>query len=248
MKANRTFTFGVLTLACGASLFGFAEGAVVMNQIGDANLYNVAAINDGKNSASQIFTDLVGFDCMVIDDFAVTGTELSISNVAAMVYAPGMFAALQGVAGYRLSIFSSSAMATTSLLGDVDTVVVMAGSGASVIPVKDAYHGLVSLNVNISLPAAGIYWVGISPVAAYNTGQFYVQHGGAQGMIVPGNGNGMFANPGDGFGVGALTAENVDYAYAITAVPEPSALMLWLLGACGLLGRRHRPGQADDNG
>ncbi len=34
--------------------------------------------------------------------------------------------------------------------------------------------------------------------------------------------------------------KNLDYAYAVTAVPEPASIMLWIIGSCGWLCRRQR--------
>ena len=245
MNAKRIFTFGMLTLAHSASLSELAEGALVMDQIGEVGAYDFGA--RASPSSSQVFTDLVGFECMAIDDFTVDAAALKITEVSALVWARNGFASFQEVVGYQLSIFSSSAMAAATLTGDAGSLLVVDGSGASVTPVG-GNHGLVSLRVDLTLLAAGTYWVGIAPVAAdYLAGQFYVQNSGARGTRTPGNGNGAFANPKEGFEIGALTNTTLDYAYAVTVVPEPATAMLWLLGTCVWLGRRRRARLADEN-
>jgi len=237
MKTSRICCRITLAFACGATLTGFSGATVVLNQIGQANAYALAV----QPTISQIFTDWPGYECMAIDDFTVGQSELRITNVSALIQAESGFAAFQDVAGYQLSIFSAADAAGTNLSGDVGNLFIISGSEASLTQIN-ADHGLVSFNVNITLPAAGTYWVGVSPVAAvYLAGKFALEYNGAQGPVTPGNGNGngKFANPGGGFGVGPLDALNVDYAYSVTAVPEPAAVTLWILG--GLVGlRRHR--------
>jgi hypothetical protein len=243
MITKRIFTWVALTLACGTSLSDSAAGAVVMDQIGDVNAYDLAA----PPTPSQIFTDSPSWDCMVIDDFTVDASELRITHVAGLLWAQAGFNSFQDVVAYQLSVFSSPANAATDLPGDVASLIVIAGSGASVAQVNGGDYGLVSLNVNLSLLSAGTYWVGISPLAADSiAGRFYVQNSGAQGLIMPGNQDGQFANPDDGLGYGVLKLMKVDYAYAVTAVPEPAAITLCILGGCGWLCRRQRVHPATD--
>jgi hypothetical protein len=242
MKTKRIVTGVLLAVACGVCLPGSAAGAVVMDQIGQANAYG----NGVSPTISQIFTDFTGYDCMGIDDFTVSGAELRITHVSALLLAGGGFAGFQDVTGYQLSIFSSPTEAAASLKGNVGNLLLVAGSGASVTQVNGGDVGLVDLVVDILLPAAGTYWLGISPVAAdYLAGRFYLQYNGAQGAATPGNDNGTFASPDDGFGIGTLFPMTVDYAYAVTVVPEPAAGMLWIIGGCGWLCRRRRPRPAD---
>jgi hypothetical protein len=126
--------------------------------------------------------------------------------------------------------------------------VVTPASGASVTRITDGSgtyeYGLVRLNVEVPMPSAGNYWVGISPAAPVSSGQFFVMHGGAFATATPGNANGRLANPADGFGAGTLTATNLDYAYTVIIVPEPNVSALWLIGIFGGLWqhRRTRPG------
>ena len=177
---------------------------------------------------------------MVIDDFTVDASELQITHVSGLFGAQAGFASFQAVSSYQLSVFSAAGKAAANLSGDVISLLVIAGSGASVTQVNGGDHGLVSLNVNLILPKAGTYWVGISPKSTNTENFFYVQNSGAQGTITPGNHDGQFANPGNGIKNEDLSVMNVDYAYSITVVPEPSAITLWIAGGCALLCRRRR--------
>ncbi len=229
----------MLVLAITASV-GLSDGAFVLDQIGSVYDYDPGA---GPGSTpSQVFTDFPDFSCMVLEDFTVTADELQITSVSALFRAQGGFAGFQQVDGYSLSIFSDPALAATGLSGDVANLLVVAGSGVLEL-VDDSTqfeYGLVSLDVSIFLPAAGQYWFGVSPVSASSvSGQFFLQNSGASGGI-PGNQDARFANPGDGFGLGSFSTSDLDYAYSVTAVPEPVTATLALLSGCGWLFRRGR--------
>jgi len=243
MKPPRIFPIVIVPFAWGAALSGSSVGAVVMDQIGDASAYDFGA----PPTISQIFTDNPSWNCMVIDDFTVDASELQITRVSGLLWAQFGFDKFQNVDSYQLSIFSTPSMAAANLSGDVRSLIVYAGSGASVTQVNGGDYGLVSLNVNLSLLSAGTYWVGISPVAADSiAGRFFVQNSGTQGAVTPGNLNGAIANPDDGLGYGVLNVLNVDHAYSVTAVPEPAAITLWIIGSCGWLCRRQRARPAAD--
>jgi hypothetical protein len=228
----------VLALTISASL-GYSDGAVVLNQIGDLGAYNLQAAPGP--TPSQIFTDFLGYDTAVLEDFTVSASDLKITNISALFRAQGGFVQFQNVQGYALNFFSQSALAANSLTGDVASLLVLSGSGASVTQIHGGggEYGMVSLGVNVSLPAAGTYWVGVSPVSANSvTGQFLLLNSGATS---PGNMNAKLANPGEGFGLGALSLLNLDYAYSVTAVPEPAASSLLILGGFAWLCRHRRP-------
>ena len=227
----------VLALTLGATL-GPAVGAVVLDQIGDVGTYNFQAAPGP--TPSQIFTDFSGYDTAVIEDFTVSASDLKITNISALFRAQGGYLQFQNVQGYALNFFSQSALAATSLTGDIASLLVLSGTGASVAQVHGGggEYGMVSLAVNVSLPAAGTYWVGVSPVSANSvTGQFLLLNSGAASS---GNMNAKLANPGEGFGLGAISPLNLDYAYSVTAVPEPAASALVILGGFGWLCRHRR--------
>ncbi len=236
---KRIAVHGWLYAMC--AVWGSSQAAVVLNQIGDVNAYAFEAAPGP--SPSQIFTDFSGYDTMVLEDFTVLSSELQLTQVSALFRAQGGFVAFQGVQGYSLNVFSSSALAATSLTGDVASLMVNAGTGASVHEVVGGggEYGLVSLAVNVPLPSAGTYWIGISPVSAHSvTGQFLLQNSGATGAVTPGNANAKLANPGGQLGLGTLSSTNLDYAYAVTAVPEPHVAALPVLAGLGWLLRRRR--------
>ena len=231
-----------MTFAWGFTLFGTAGGAVVLNQIGDVSAYDFGAAPGP--TLSQMFADFPDYDCTVLEDFTVSSTELRITQVSALFRAQAGFISFQNIQGYYLNFFSSPELAATSLTGDVASVVISPGSGAAVTQIIDNAgpyeYGLVSFSVNIPLPSAGNYWVGVSPKSSVTTDQFFLLNSGATGALTPGNANGKWANPGLGFGEGALVAKNLNYAYAVTAVPEPATITLWIIGSCGWLCRRQR--------
>ena len=149
-----------------------------MDQIGDVGDY---IFNDAPGPApSQIFTDFPEYNCTVLEDFTVSSLQLRITQVSVLFRAQGGFIGFQDVQGYYLNFFNDVNLAASGLAGDAGSTVVPVGSGASVTQVIDAEgdheYGLVSLNVDIPLPSAGNYWVGVSPVSASSTtGQFFLQ-------------------------------------------------------------------------
>lgn len=222
-----------------------AEAAVVMNQIGNVSVYELASIP--PPTPSQVFTDFPDSNCTVLEDFTVSASQLKILQVSALFRAQAGFAAFQDVEGYQLNIFSDPSQAGISLAGDVKSVYFPAHTGVSVTEVGNAApgHGLVTLETAVDLPAAGTYWLGISPVAANSVaGQFLLMHSGAGSQATAGNSNARLANPGGELGQGTLTVLNADYAYSVTAVPEPSAAGLAALGILAHLIRRHRRADA----
>lgn len=241
---NNDFTmtrFLPITLALALAGISSSGGAVVANQVGDLARYDFGS--SAPPNASQIFTDFAGFDSMAVDDFTVTGPELRIMSVSGLFEARAGFASFAAVSGYQVSIFSDSSMAGSSLLGDTASRLVPLGSATSILQVGGGDHGLVSLAVDIVLPKAGTYWLGIAPVSSKAvTGQFFLQNGGADGPPGPGEANGVFSNPEEGYGIGPLTEANLDYAYLVTLVPEPATTGLLAIGVGGLLWRtRRRP-------
>lgn len=236
----------MMALALGATLP--ASAAVVLNQIGDVEAYLFGA-SPGP-TPSQIFTDFPSYDCTVLEDFTVSSAELRITEVSVLFRAQGGFTSFQDIQGYYLNFFSDPALAATTLKGDVGSFMISPGSGVTVSRVIDGSgtheYGLVRLDVDIPMPSAGTYWVGVSPKAAVATGQFLLMNNGATGSSVTAlNANGKLANPEQGFGGASLTSTNLNYAYSITGVPEPAAITLWMIGGCAWLCRRRRARDPD---
>lgn len=222
---------------------GVCQGAFVLDQIGEVSLYNLNPATDP--TPSQIYTDFPDFSSAVLEDFTVASDELEITQVSALFRAQAGFDKFESVSGYRLNFFSDPGLAAASLAGDVASFLVVAGSGALVTQVTDGgglhEYGLVSLNVDFELPAAGQYWVSVSPESASAvTGQFFLMNQGASGPVTPGGLNARLANPGDGFELGALTVLNLDHAYSVSVVPEPAGVIMVMLGGLGMVIRRKR--------
>jgi hypothetical protein len=228
------FLFAVCTSIC--------NGAFVLDQIGIVGLYDFDTGADP--TPSQVYTDFPDFSSAVLEDFTVTSSQLEITNVSGLFRAQGGFDKFTLVSGYALNIFSDPTLAANSLSGDVASLFVIAGSGASVTEVEGGAiyeFGLVSLDVSIALPQADDYWVSISPVSAFSvSGQFLLLNNGASGAVTPGGANARLANPGEGFGLGALSIVNQDYAYSLTAVPEPTIASLAIVSSLALVSRRKR--------
>ena len=214
-----------------------------MDQIGTPENYTLGL---GPKKPSQIspvtpeFFD-PSFDSTILEDFTANSGELQVFHVSALFEAQGGFASFAGAFGYRVDVFSDPSLAGTSLVGDVASQFIIAGSGAGVTQIPDlsglAEYGLVSLDVDINLTSAGTYWLGVSVVAPFESGIFFLQHSGA---AAAGNAAAKFANPEDGFGLGSLSLVDLDYAYAIQAVPEPACVLLGAWGVAMLLGSRKR--------
>ena len=225
-------------LACGFPQG--ATGAVVFDQIGGLSPIDSSLLP--PPSPSQIFTDFPDFNCTVLEDFSVTSGELRITQVSVLFRAQEGFLKFQDIQSYYLNFFSDVELAGSGLAGDVRSVSIPAGASASVTQVTDTSgaheFGLVVLDVDVPLPSAGNYWVGVSPVAANSVaGQFFVQ---TTTTGTSGPANARLANPGLGLGAGALSIPGNHYAYAVAAVPEPGVLSLWILGAGWWLSRRQR--------
>lgn len=221
---------------------GVGHGTLVLNQIGDVNLYN---LDPGTNpSPSQIFTDFPDYSSALLEDFTVTDSQLKITNVSALFLAQAGFDKFATVGMYRFNIFSGPSAAESDLTGDVASLLVLPGIDAFVTQVHGGgllEFGLVSLSLNIDLPSAGTFWMSVSPVAASAvSGQFFLLNDGATGPVTPGGENAHLANPGDGFGLGTLSIVNLDHAYSMTVVPEPTMASLTILGGLGLMCRRKR--------
>ncbi|NNC90460.1 MAG: hypothetical protein HKN82_18545 [Akkermansiaceae bacterium] len=191
-------------------------------------------------NVSQIFTDFPGFSSMSIDDLAVAATQRRIVNVTTLLRAQGGFPSFQEVTGYQVSVFSDPAAAGAGLEGDIASVLLAPGAGVSVIPFAPAIsdeYGLVSLNLDILLPTAGTYWLGVAPVAASTVaGQFFT-HNSPSG-IPASPGNARFANPGGGFAVGPLTLIGAELAQEVVLIPEPAAGLLLIVAALAGFHRR----------
>lgn len=224
---------------------------MVFDQIGTPGTY-LLTTRPGP-LPSQHFTDpgFEGYSCMVLEDFTVVAGQVTINLVSALFLAHSGAANFAAVDGYAVNIFSDPALAGASLAGDVASVFVPRDEVAGLDLLTDGNgfeYGVVSLRMRLSLPGPGSYWLGVSPVAAIGVaGQFDLLANGATGPAAGGNDNSRFANPGAAFGVGTLVAGEGNFAYAISAVPEPGVALLGTAGCLCLLasGRWRRSGKQE---
>ena len=214
-----------------------AGATIVMDQIGDPDSYNFGA---SASFTSQIFTDFPTRDSMALDDFTVTSAELMLTKVSSLYQAQNGITELSNVPSYRVSIFTDPNDAGSDLLGsDSMTWLIPSGPAATVEQVGSTNYGVLHLMTDITLPGAGTYWIGVAPISSQGVnGAFYLQNGGSSAPDLPGGSNGYFANPGNGYGMGPLSQPDLDFAYALTVVPEPAAMALLAIGGVSLLRRR----------
>lgn len=228
----------------GMAVSPLAHAAVTMQQIGDANAYDIGT---GSNTAlSQIFNGTAADDStMVIDDFTVTAEELRITTLFALYHAPASFSQFANLDGFAFTIFSSPHEAATNLFGGIHSQIMQLGSGASITQVLAStgdFYALLQLDVDVTLPSAGTYWLGVAAVSATgNNETVRLLHSGSTTPATPGGANAKSANPADSFGTGTLSDLNVDAAYALTMIPEPSSTCLILCGISSLVVVRKRP-------
>lgn len=229
-----------------ASLVGIgatANAALVMDQLprdfGDSNQ---------SVFASQVFEPAnAQFTIAVIDDFTVNSSQLEVVNVTAYMggwngFTDAHWSDPTRVRGFRVSIFNSIANAGDNIaVGTVDIATADATLSAGFHP--NNFSRFVSLNVNIALPSAGTYWVGVQGLLDFGGG------GGQMGVYqsqwsgnTPGGTNAWQANPGEGFGFGKtqMIDPASDAAYAVEAVPEPATMLALGAGAAALIARRRR--------
>lgn len=222
------------------------QAAVALDLIGNVDAYEFA--NLSIPLPSQVYPDFPANNCTVIEDFTAIGDPPRISTVQLLLFAQTGFVSFSKIDGYHINIYTSPTTAATGFQGDILSAF-FPSSAASVTPVSDPAsgdeYGLVSLPVELQLPAAGTFWIGISPQASYSTGgDFRLAAANSTGTTnSAGTANAIFTNPGGGFGIpGNSIQQDHAVAIAISVVPEPAAPALLLLaaGACCLSRKRGR--------
>lgn len=221
---------------------------IVLNQ-----LDFLQASQHGIQSSQDFEAANNAFDIMVVDDFTVTASQLNVINVEMMMTGFAGFVASSytdgTVTGYHVEFYTSTAAAAVNLTGNAGSALVAPGA----VTVNNPGFGgtfattrHIQIPVNITLPGAGTYWVGISAVMNFTPGG---QLGVNTTNLVLGNQNGGQANPGGGFGfsgnfrqgfAGVTGIEQRDAEYLVEAVPEPGSMIALGLGAAALLARRRR--------
>lgn len=234
---NRLLAIGVVIT------FGSVANAdVVLN-----NLSFTMGDHDVSQASQDFEASLNQFDVATIDDFTVTASQTLVQSVEVILsgwiptgftnanYSNGV------ISSYRVEFYTSLAAATANLTGDAGSTSVAFGSSTvTVLGWTGQFAGAahVVLPVNVTLPGAGTYWMGIMPVMDFAAG-------GQIGVdtILPAldNQNAYQANPAGGFAIpGNLKALNLDASYKIDAVPEPASMIALGLGVTALLARRRK--------
>jgi hypothetical protein len=173
----------------------------------------------------------------VVDDFTVTDNTLDLSSISAVVIGFGYyFKSFADVSDWEVAIYSSLNAAHTNTTGDVFDVTVPVSSAtvSGTYSANGDMNALLTLPVNLALPAAGTYYLGvIAQNSIYGNGEVGIYDEGSAG-----GGNAYEMNPGGMsiFGDQTETPLGNDAAYEIlggpAAVPEPSASLL--LAAVGV--------------
>lgn len=240
-KLNRQYFITVLVLALISSSYAALScsgNLCVLNQIHQESGDDFSLLP--TSYPSQIFSDAPLSHSMVIDDFTVNSTTLSISRVSALFRAQSGFTSFQDISKFSVSIFSSIENASTNIIGDIAYHELGLSEGVSITQVIDGSgnfeYGLVNISLLLALPGPGTYWIGIAPNAESGK-QFFLQ---SADPLVSGGQNSLFINPGEGFAVGTMVHIGHDASYSITAIPEPSCLTYTLAMVMCLGLYRHR--------
>ena len=218
-----------------------SQAVVVMDQIG----------SDPTNLTGDVFisqrfetgTSATPFSAAALDDFSVTASQLSLTQVQAFVIGfPGAssFQGFNNIQNWEVDIYNSVAAGASNLTGNVASQVVAPGG----VTLNTGYassiqnSALLTIPVSITLPSAGTYWVSVIGRMDSQFGQIGV---GSSTSGTPGGNNGFIVNPGGGFGLtNNQQNEQVNFAYRVTAVPEPASMAALALGAAALLRRRRK--------
>lgn len=194
--------------------------------------------------ASQVFEPQFGqYTISYIDDFSVTPLQLQLVQVAAHMIGFGLFEESHWldpdiVRGFRVSVYTSvsNAAAAVSLVeSDV------AHGDATLEPGFGNLDRIVTIPVQLPLPEAGTYWIGVQGLMDYAAGGQIGVRDSTRSDGTPGGTNAWHVNPGGGFGFpDDMQQAAVDAAYRVEAVPEPAAWAILVPGAAALLIRRAR--------
>ena len=223
---------GLSLLAVGALS---ARADFLLNQINPGGELSASPfLSPGLNwTATQVFTDIPSYSCMVIEDFSVvSGVSLTKAHLAFEFPSAGS-SDLSAADGWKFSVWSSLTGARASgdsLNQNTAATALVSQANATLTPLVGSNQFLVTLDLSgygLTL-APGNYSFGISVEGAFTFGQIF-----ALASAVDGGGNGYFINPGEGFGAGPSVATPNNYAYALeaSAIPEPGTFAGLTAGA-----------------
>jgi len=192
------------TCICIMGLSGVAAADVLMDQIGDMDGSGIA----DNIMASQDFEAAYDvYDCVVADDFAGDGS--AINSVELVLGGWNGFVDPSSIAGYTANLYSDSTAAGASLTGDIASQYVDAAD-ATVSADWAGANFLVGMATDMA-SNPGDQLVGVIPSNDFATGG---QTGLADSLL--GNGvNAWQANPGGGFGFGAVQDAGAEGALRI---------------------------------
>jgi hypothetical protein len=223
-----------------------------------ADLWNQEAAfhtNGGSGNVDQDFTDLAGYPTYIVGDVIVGGGGWDVSSIQTEFIAGTPSDPITSITQATLNVFANSGSGTPTVGNDPST-----GTTVNVTVTADTnftnvfYLTATGLNLNW---AAGEYWVGLTPNAAYGTyGQTYTGDivVGALGANAAGaNYTSVIRDPGGAFGDPAGTNwasfntwdssttangyEAMDIQ-GVVAAPEPVSMAFLGLGVVGLIARR----------
>ena len=151
----------ILALALAVCAASLARADVVLDQISPANTYPRGA---SSKSGHFLEPQYNFFSAVVVDDFTVSAATLDLTNVSTILEAEGgTFTTFGAIPGWEVAVYSSLTAAQGNLTGDVADVVVPAAS-ATLTPgfnLDGDSNVLLSLPINLVLPAAGTYYLGV---------------------------------------------------------------------------------------
>jgi hypothetical protein len=205
----------------------------ILDQIGPNSSSLVSRVADN----SQIFGSPYTQDNLaVVDNFSISTAGTTLTEVDAAVLGSASFVAgdYADVTKWRVEIFSTVAVAASSLTGDVYSKDVAPSMVTLTTPFgTDPLSALVQISVNVTL-GVGTYELAVIPVLNYtDTNGAKI---GVYASTYAGNDTAVQVNPGGGFGyTNNENALNANAAYRIignvpAVVPEPTSVVILSIG------------------
>ena len=230
-----------LVLGATSLLGSLASAQVVLDQLPTSSSNTSNAIASQDFSAGGSFPN---HDIGVVDNFSVSASETNITLVEAYMQGWGGFDLASEwslVTSFRVEFYTSLAAASSNLTGDAGSATIANGATTITNLGWDATSSHITIPVNVVLPGAGTYWVGV--IGVLDEGTDIKQVGVKDNTVVTGGANANAVNPDGGWGLpGNVIDLQMDAAYRVTAtpVPEPASMIALGLGAAAIAARRRR--------